>query len=280
MRIGVFGDVMGRSGRQGLADHLPELKRRLALEFVVVNGENAAGGFGINEKTANEIFAAGADVITLGNHAFDQTDAPSFLDREPRLIRPTNYPLESMIAGRGAGLYEAANGGKVLVLNPMGRVFMDPLDDPFVAVERELSQAPLGEVADAVIVDMHAESTSEKYGMGHFCDGRASVVVGTHTHIPTADAHVLPKGTAFQCDLGMCGDYDSIIGMDKEEPMRRFTTRMRGGKYTAASGPASVCGLYIETDDKTGLATRCESIRVGGLLPEQVPAAVAHEAAE
>lgn len=271
MRIGVFGDVVGRSGRRGLAAHLPALKRDLGLEFVVVNGENAAGGFGISASTAEEIFDAGADVITLGNHAFDQPDAAPLFERDDRILRPCNYPPEAHVPGRGAGLYEAPGGRRVLVMNVMGRVFMDALDCPFSAVERELSAAPLGVVADAVIIDVHAESTSEKNGMGHAFDGRASVVFGTHTHIPTADARILPGGVAYQTDLGMCGDYGGVIGMDKEEPVRRFTTRLRQGRMTAADGPATVSGLFVETDDATGLARRCAPIRVGGLLSETLP---------
>ncbi|MCG8443969.1 MAG: YmdB family metallophosphoesterase [Caulobacterales bacterium] len=279
MRFAVFGDVMGRSGRKGLARHLPELRAALGLEFVVVNGENAAGGHGITESTAEEIFAAGADVITLGNHDFDQAEALTYVDREPRVLRPMNYPPAAMTPGRGAGLFEAPGGRRVLVMNVLGRVFMDSLDDPFGAVGRELDAAPLGEVADVVIVDAHAESTSEKTAMGYFCDGRASAVVGTHTHVPTADDRILPAGTAYISDLGMCGDYDSVIGVQKDEPLRRFTTRIRSGRFAAADGEASVCGLFVETDDATGLALRCAPIRVGGLLRETIPVA-AREPAE
>ena len=157
------------------------------------------------------------------------------------------------------------------MINVLGRVFMDPMDDPFSAVERELETAPLGVVADAVIVDIHAEATSEKMAMGHFCDGRASLVVGTHSHVPTADCQVLDGGTAYQTDAGACADYDSVIGNDKEEPLRRFTTRLSGGRYQPASGPATVCGVYVETDDRTGLATRVEPVRIGGRLRPHVP---------
>jgi metallophosphoesterase (TIGR00282 family) len=271
MRIAFFGDVVGRSGREGLQDHLPDLKRRLGLEFVVVNAENAAGGFGITENSAREIFNAGADVLTLGNHAWDQKEALTYIVREPRLIRPVNFPRLMDAPGRGADLFETHSGRRVLVVNVLGRVHMDPMDDPFSAVDRVLEASPLGMAADAIIVDMHAEATSEKMGMGHFCDGRASLVVGTHTHVPTADCQILPGGTAYQTDAGACADYDSVIGNDKEEPLRRFTTRISGGRYTPASGPATVCGVYIETDDATGLAVRVEPIRVGGRLSEYIP---------
>ena len=271
MRLAFFGDVVGRSGRDGLADHLPGLKRRLGLDFVVVNGENAAAGFGITENTANEIFDAGADCITLGNHSWDQKEALTYIVREPRLIRPLNYSPFSDAPGRGAQLFETERGHRVLVVNLLGRVHMDALDDPFAAVDRELEPCPLGVAADAIVVDMHCEATSEKMAMGHFCDGRASLVVGTHTHVPTADAQVLVGGTAYQTDAGACADYDSVIGNQKDEPLRRFTTRISGGRFKPAEGPATVCGLYLETDDATGLARRIDPIRVGGRLSQTVP---------
>ncbi len=272
MRIGFFGDIMGKSGRVGLERHLGDLQRRLAFDLVIVNAENAAGGFGITEKVAVSLFDAGADVLTLGNHAWDQAEALTYIEREPRLLRPANYPPEAHAPGKGANLFHTRDGRSVLVMNVMGRLFMDALDCPFAAVERELSACPLGQAADAVVIDFHGEATSEKYAMGHFCDGRASAVIGTHTHVPTADAQILNGGTAYITDAGMCGDYDSVIGIEKEEPVRRFTTRIRGERPSVADGEATVCGLYVMTDDATGLATRCEPIRIGGRLPEHVPA--------
>jgi len=271
MRFAFFGDVVGRSGRDGVAEHLPGLKRRLGLEFVIINAENAAAGFGITESTARDLFEAGADCLTLGNHAWDQKEALTYIVREPRLIRPLNYPVLASAPGRGAQLFETEGGKRILVVNLLGRVHMDSLDDPFAAVDRELEACPLGAAADAVVVDMHAEATSEKMAMGHFCDGRASLVVGTPTHVPTADAQILPGGTAFQTDAGGCCDYDSVIGNDKEEPIRRFTTRISGGRYKPASGPATVCGVFVETHAGTGLARRIEPIRVGGRLSQHVP---------
>ena len=271
MRLAFFGDVVGRSGRDGLADHLPSLRRRLGLEFVIVNAENACHGFGISENTARELYDAGADCLTLGNHAWDQKEALTYIVREPRLIRPANYPRLADPPGKGSNLYVTETGKRVLVINVLGRVHMDAMDDPFAAVDRELETAPLGLVADAVVVDMHAEATSEKMAMGHFCDGRASLVVGTHTHVPTADGQILPGGTAYQTDAGACADYDSVIGNDKEEPLRRFTTRISQERYKPASGEATVCGVYVETDDRTGRALRIEPIRVGGRLKECVP---------
>lgn len=272
MRIAIFGDVVGRAGRVALQRRLPEIRDRLSLDLAVINVENAAGGFGITEAIANDLFAAGADVLTLGNHAWDQAEALSYIEREPRLLRPVNYGAFAQAPGRGAHLYPLKDGRRVLVVNAMGRVFMEPvLDCPFAAVDAELEAAPLGRVADAVVIDMHAESTSEKTAMGWFCDGRASVVVGTHTHVPTADHRVLPGGTAYISDIGMCGDYQSVIGMKREEPLRRFTSRIRQGRMEPAEGEATLSGLYVETDDASGLARGCALIRLGGVLEEAWP---------
>lgn len=268
MRLAFFGDIVGRSGRDAVTRHLPALRDRLALDAVVANGENAAGGFGITRKTGEELFEAGVDVITLGNHSFDQATGLEFIENEPRVLRPANYPPET-VPGRGAGLFTVC-GYQLLVISLHGRVFMDALDDPFVAAERELAAAPLGMVSDAVLVDIHAEATSEKAAMGYFCDGRASLVVGSHQHVPTADARILPDGTAFQSDAGMCGDYDSIIGMEVDEPLRRFTTRMRSGRFETATGPGMLCGVFVETG-ADGLAKRIEPLRVGQGLAEAIP---------
>jgi metallophosphoesterase (TIGR00282 family) len=269
MNLLFIGDVIGRPGRDVIAAELPELKEALALDFVVANGENLAGGFGITRTVANEVFAIGVDVITSGNHWLDQREILTFIDHDDRILRPRNYP--SGTPGKGAGLYETRKGARILVVNLMGRVFMDPLDDPFAAVDAELSACPLGEGADAVIVDMHAEATSEKMAMGHFCDARASLVVGSHSHVPTADAQILPGGTAYQTDAGACADYDSVIGMDKFEPLHRFTKKMSTGRYAPASGPATLCGVFVATDAK-GFASRVEPVRVGGRLKQSVPA--------
>src|SRR3954453_3180991 len=214
MRILFIGDVVGRSGRNAVTERLPGLVAGWKLDLVVINGENAAGGFGITEVIYHDLLDAGADAITLGNHAWDQREALVFIERAPRLVRPINYPLGA--PRRGAALIEARSGARVLVVNAMGRIFMDPLDDPFAAIERELSVCALKRIAEAIIIDMHCEATSEKQAMGYFCDGRASLVVGTHTHVPTADHQILSGGTAFLSDVGMTGDYNSIIGMSKE----------------------------------------------------------------
>jgi metallophosphoesterase (TIGR00282 family) len=269
MRILFVGDVVGRSGRAAVTERLPQLKRDWKLDCIVVNGENAAGGFGITEQIYAEMIDEGADVITGGNHSWDQREALVFIERAPRLVRPLNYPPGT--PGRGMVLFETTNGARVLVINLMGRVFMDPLDDPFALAERELSACALKTGADAIIVDMHCEATSEKQAMGHFCDGRASLVVGTHTHVPTSDHRVLPGGTAFITDVGMTGDYDSVIGMNKSEPVHRFVRRISSGKFEPALGPATLSAIAVETDDATGLATRIAPVRLGGRLEEARP---------
>lgn len=270
MRLLFLGDMCGKTGREAVYKFLPIARKKLDLDFVIVNGENAAGGFGITESIFNKTLEAGADVVTTGNHVFDQKEALTFCQREDRFLRPANYP--SGTPGRGSNLYEARNGARVLVANIMGRLFMHPdLDDPFQAAERELAACPLGEVADAIVIDFHAEATSEKQCFGHFVDGRASLVVGTHTHIPTADHQILTGGTGYMTDAGMCGDYDSSIGMAKEEPLNRFLTKVGKSRMEPAEGPATVSGVMIETDDTSGLTKNIAPIRIGGRLSEVWP---------
>src|SRR5258705_4036975 len=270
MRILFVGDIVGRSGRAVLLERLGALVQDWKLDFVAINGENAAGGFGITEAIYQEFVDAGVDVITGGNHSWDQKEALVFIERAPQLLRPINYPAGT--PGRGAALIDAKNGARVLVINAMGRIFMDPLDDPFAAVERELAACALKTGADAIIIDMHAETTSEKQAMGCFVDGRASLVVGTHTHVPTADHRILPGGTAFISDVGMTGDFDSVIGMSKDEPLGRFLRKIPQGKFEPATGPGTLCGIAVETDDKTGLAVRIGAVRLGPHLEEARPA--------
>jgi metallophosphoesterase (TIGR00282 family) len=267
MNILFLGDIVGKPGRDVIAEQLPPLRARLKLDLVIVNGENAAGGFGLTRTIAEELFATGVDVISTGNHWADQKEILAYIETEDRILRPANYPKGT--PGRGANLYQTP-AGSVLVINAMGRVFMDALDDPFAAVERELSACPLGEGADAILVDMHAEATSEKMAMGHFCDGRASLVVGTHQHVPSADAQILPGGTAYQSDAGACADYDSVIGMDKAEPLQRFTRKISSQRFTPASGPATMCGVFMQTN-AAGLAARIEPVRLGGRLKQTQP---------
>jgi metallophosphoesterase (TIGR00282 family) len=270
MRILFIGDIVGRSGRAILLERMPKLVAEWKLDLVIVNGENAAGGFGITESIYNDMIDAGADAVTLGNHAWDQREALVFIERAPRLVRPLNYP--SGTPGRGAAMIDIRNGARVLVMNVMGRIFMDALDDPFAAVDRELAACPLKSGADAIVIDMHCEATSEKQAMGYLADGRASLVVGTHTHVPTADHRILPGGTAFMSDVGMTGDYESVIGMAKDEPLGRFLRRIPQGKFEPANGPATLCGVAVETDDASGLAQRIAPLRLGGKLEEVRPA--------
>lgn len=269
MRLLFLGDIVGRSGRAVVIERLPRLIEDWRLDFVVINGENAAHGFGISEDIFTDVLDAGADVVTLGNHAFDQRDAQVWIARQDRLLRPVNFPPGT--PGRGAFVYEARGNRRVLVINTMGRVFMDAMDDPFRAVDRELDTCPLGPAVDAVIIDIHAEATSEKQAMAHFVDGRATLVVGTHTHVPTADHRVLAGGTAYISDAGMCGDYDSVLGMEKEEPVGRFLRKIPSGRFQPAGGPGMLCGVAVETDDGTGLARGIWPVRLGVGLSEAVP---------
>ncbi len=270
MRLLFLGDVMGRAGRAAISEHLPRLRSDWRLDFVVVNGENATNGMGLSSEHARALLEAGADCLTLGDHAFDQKDMLQFIEGEPRVLRPLNYAKNA--PGKGYRLFTAPGGRKVLVLQVLGQVFMKrAFDDPFSAVETVLRSHPRGGLAQAVIVDVHCEATSEKMAMGHFCDGRASLVVGTHTHVPTADAMVLPGGTGYLSDAGMCGDYNSVIGMDKAEPMRRFVTGMPKARFTPAMGEATLSGIFVETDDRTGAATAVQMVRVGGRLAQATP---------
>lgn len=269
MRLLFLGDLVGRTGRAAVIEALPDLRERWKLDFVIVNAENAAGGFGITEKIHCELIDTGVDAVTLGNHAFDQKETLVFIERQDRLIRPINFPPGT--PGRGAGLYQARNGAQVLVINAMGRVFMTDLDCPFRAVEQELVTCPLGRGADAIVVDFHAEATSEKQAFGFFVDGRVSLVVGTHTHTPTSDERILPGGTAYMSDAGMCGDYTSVLGMGTDEPLHRFLTRIPSERFEPAMGPATISGVAVDVDDATGLARAIRAVRLGGCLSSSEP---------
>jgi 2',3'-cyclic-nucleotide 2'-phosphodiesterase len=268
MRLLLCGDVVGRAGRDVVVANIPRLRAELALDLVVVNGENAAHGFGITDKICAELYASGVDVITTGNHVWDKREIMAYISSDPRLLRPINYPASQ--PGRGFGIFRAANGRSVLVANAMARLFMDAIDDPFAAVDRLLTEHRLGDVA-AILVDFHGEATSEKMSMGHFCDGRVSAVVGTHSHVPTADYRILEHGTAYMTDIGMCGDYDSVIGMRKEGAVARFVTKLPGERLEVADGEATLCAVLIETDDATGLARAVSPVRLGGKLAPHWP---------
>jgi len=270
MKILFLGDVMGRSGRTAIADRLRGLRDRVGADFVIVNGENATSGAGLSAEHAKLLFAAGADCVTLGDHAFDQREMMSHIEREPRILRPLNYAKGA--PGHGHRLFTLPDGRRVLVAQALGQVFMKrPFDDPFSALDRVLKAHPLGGLAQAVVVDIHAEATSEKMATGHFCNGRASLVVGTHTHVPTGDAQILPGGTAYMTDAGMCGDYLSVIGMEPAEPLRRFVTGMGKGRFVPATGEATLSGLLVQTDDRTGHAQCVSMIREGGRLQAACP---------
>ena len=271
MRILFLGDVVGRAGRDALTSALPGLRARLAADLVVVNGENASHGFGLAPEMARAFLAAGADVITLGNHAWDRREIIPYLEAEPRVIRPLNYPPGT--PGRGAHVVTVAGGRRALVMNVLGRLFMEPLDAPFRAVQAELAKHRMGAggTIQAAVVDLHAEASSEKAAFGHSFDGLVSLVAGTHTHAPTADHQILPGGTAYITDVGMCGDYDSIIGMQKGPAALRFWRKLPGERLSPAEGEATLCGVFVETDDATGLARRIEPVRLGGRLAQAMP---------
>ena len=269
MKIIFLGDVVGRSGRDAVVKYLPELKKTLTPDVVIVNGENSAHGVGITDKICQELYDAGTDCISNGNHAWDKREIMLYIDKDPRLLRPANFPPGT--PGKGTYVHECENGRRILIVNLMGQLFMDPLDNPFTAVTEILKQYRLGENVHAILVDMHAEATSEKMAMGHFLDGKVSAVVGTHTHVPTGDAQILNGGTAYQTDAGMCGDYNSVIGMQIDAPIHRFTKKTPSDKLQPADGDGTICGIYVETNDATGLATKIEPIRMGPRLATAIP---------
>lgn len=269
MRILMIGDVVGRPGRRAVHQFVPALRSELGLDLVTANGENSAAGFGITQSTAQELLDSGVDVITTGNHVWDRREIIDYIDGDPRLLRPMNYPAGT--PGRGVGVFDAPGGRRIVVIHPMGRLYMDPLDDPFKAVEAALADHRLGDTVHCILVDVHAETTSEKAAMGQFLDGRVSMVTGTHTHVPTADTRILPGGTAYQTDLGMCGDYDSVIGMKKEAAIGRFLEEDSPGRLEPATGEATLCAVFLETDDETGLARHVAPLRTGGHLAETWP---------
>jgi len=271
LRILFLGDVVGRSGRDAVVGRLPALRRELAADLVVLNAENASHGFGLAPDMARAFLEAGADVLTLGNHAWDRKEIVPYIEGEPRLIRPMNYPPGT--PGRGATVVEVPGKGRALVLQVMGRLFMEPLDDPFRAAQAELAKHSLGAngSVQAVVVDIHAEATSEKLGFAHSFDGRVSLICGTHTHVPTADHQVLESGTGYVTDAGMCGDYDSVIGMGKAGASIRFWRKVPAERLAPAEGEATLCGVLAETDDATGLARRIGPLRVGGRLSQVMP---------
>lgn len=270
MRILFLGDIVGRAGRDAVEAALPDFRARLRLDLVIVNGENASHGFGLSPEMARALFEAGADVVTLGNHAWDRREIIPFIASEKRMLRPLNFPPGT--PGAGSVLLTLADGRRALVVNAMGRLFMEAMDCPFRMTEELLSRHKLGTTLQAAVVDFHGEATSEKQAFAHSFDGRLSLVVGTHTHVPTADHQILERGTGYMTDAGMCGSYDSVIGMGKTVAAERFWRKMPGERLQPAEGPVTLCGVFIETDDTTGLARRIEPLRQGGRLAPCFPA--------
>lgn len=264
MRLLFLGDLVGRNARDAVIAQLPELRKSRLLDCVIVNAENSANGFGITPQICQDLYAAGVDVITTGNHIWDQREIIPHIERDTKLLRPLNYPEGT--PGRGATVVETVRGQKVLVVNMMARLFMDALDDPFAALDKLLKFHRLGGDVQAIVIDFHGEASSEKTAMGYHADGRVSLVVGTHTHIPTADTRILPKGTGYQTDAGMCGSYDSVIGMDAQLAVNKFVRKMPGERLRPAEGEVTLCGVIVDTDDKTGLCTKIEPLRIGGVL--------------
>lgn len=270
MRILFCGDIVGRSGRDIVVERVPQIVKDLNIDFVIINAENAAHGFGLTKGICQDLYKIGVDVITTGNHVWDQKEMISYIDQDKHLLRPINYPPST--PGRGYTIIPNRKGKDVLVINAMARLFMEALDDPFPAVDAILKKYPLGGGSiGATILDFHGEATSEKMAMGHFCDGRVSLVVGSHTHVPTSDMQILPGGTAYQTDAGMCGDYNSVVGMEKTVPILKFTRKMPTDRMQPAQGPGTLCGVFVETDDATGLAKSIHPICVGARLKEQWP---------
>lgn len=264
-----LGDIVGRDARDAVISSVAELRLGQKLDAVIVNGENAAHGFGITPQICDDLYKAGVDCITTGNHVWDQREIIPYIEKDPRLLRPVNFPENT--PGRGSYIIETPHGGKILVANIMGRLFMDALDDPFAAADRLLKSHRLGKDVQAIFIDFHAEATSEKISMGHFCDGRASFVIGTHTHVPTADTQILAGGTGYQTDAGMCGSYDGVIGMDKDLAVNRFVRKVPGEKLRPSEGTPTLCGVIFETDPRTGLCVKAEPLRLGGRLSQTLP---------
>ena len=264
MKILFLGDVVGKSGCLAVTENLSDQIKKKKINFVIVNGENAADqGVGITEQISKDLFSSGADVITTGNHVWDQKETLSYIDKENRLLRPENLIQSS--PGKGFEIFKTKNNFKIGVLNLMGNVFMKKCDDVFETSEKFLKKNNLKKDYDFLVVDFHGEITSEKMAIGHFFDGKATLVVGTHTHVPTNDARVLKNGTAYITDAGMCGDYNSVIGMDKKNSLNRFFKK-ESTKHFPATGIATLCGVIVEADAESGLAKNVENFIYGGDL--------------
>ena len=268
MKILVLGDVMGPSGVKAIKERLPKIINDKKVDFVVVNGENAADdGVGISKKNSDDIFSSGADVITSGNHIWDQKETMEFIENEKRLLRPENSLKP--VPGEGYGIFKSKNNKKVAVINLMANVYMKKSEDVFETAKKFIEKVKLKENADFIIVDMHGETTSEKMAMAYFFDGKVTILVGTHTHVPTSDYRVMEKGTAYQTDIGMCGDYNSVIGMNRDNSLNKFLRDSSTKKHFPALGEATISGLLVTADEKTGLAIEAKPIILGGVLQQK-----------
>ena len=269
MNILLLGDVMGPSGRKAVVKKLPKIIKKKKIDFTIVNGENSGDlGVGITKKIFDDFLNAGADVVTTGNHVWDEKEAMEFITKEARLLRPQNLIKGS--PGNGYGIFNSKNKKKVAVINLMGNVFMKKSEDVFEEAKKFIQTVQLKKEADFIVVDMHGEITSEKMAMGYLFDGKATMVVGTHTHVPTSDHVIMEKGTAYQTDVGMCGDYRSVIGMNRDNSLKRFFKDSSAKKHYPALGEATIAGLMVTADTKTGLAKKVEPIIVGKYLENRI----------
>lgn len=262
MKLVFIGDVVGLSGKEAIADNIVLLKKQYRPDVIITNAENAASGYGLTKKIAIELFDLGVDIITLGNHAWDKKEMLSYIEECPKIVRAINYPKN--VPGKGDYKLILEDGRSIVVIQVMLRLFIPlSLDDPFAIIKDRLKSEFLGNTCNAILIDMHGETTSEKNAFGHFVDGKVTAVLGTHTHIPTADAKIMDNGTAYQTDVGMSGDYNSVIGMEKENPIHGFTKGYRAeGRFSPASGKGKVCGAFVESNDKNGLAIKIESFQL------------------
>ncbi len=269
MNILLLGDVVGPSGRKAIKEKIPALIKKKKIDFLIINGENAAdSGLGITKKIVEEFIEIGVDVITTGNHVWDQKETMEFITSEKRLLRPENLIKGS--PGNGYGIFNSKNNKKVAVINLMGNVFMKKCEDVFQEAKKLIQNIQLKKNADFIVVDMHGEITSEKMAMGYFFDGKATLVVGTHTHVPTSDHRIMEKGTAYQTDIGMCGDYNSVIGMDRDNSLKKFFKDPSAIKHHPALGKATISGVMVTADDNTGLANKIEPIILGRSLENRI----------
>lgn len=269
MNILFCGDIVGRSGREIIKKEIPRIKLLMDFDCIIVNGENSAQGFGITSSICKEFYELGINIITSGNHIWDQREIIEYLDKDPYLLRPANYPTS--VPGHGFCFYRTNKGKNILVINIIGQLFMGPFEDPFRVVDNILTKYPLNKSSNAIIIDFHGEASSEKMAMGHFCDGRASLVIGTHSHIPTADSQILINGTAYQTDAGMCGDYNSIIGMNKDIAIKRIIKKIPVERLKPAEGLGTLCGVIVKVNDNTGLADEIFPVRLGSILTQSFP---------